>query len=87
MTYNPVLNSILPSMIPKLGSNSLIALLIPRMPPGLHPFQDRNLVGATLNTRLNVSTFNFPPAVRYQMDTCLYWVHKCLGDREAELAG
>jgi hypothetical protein len=87
MTFNRVLNSILPSITPKLAPNSLIALLIPRMLSGFHPFLYRSLVRATLNTRLNLYVFNFPTAVRYELETCLYWVHECLGDREAELAG
>jgi hypothetical protein len=64
MTFNRVLNSILPSIIPKLAPNSLIALLIPRMLSGFHPFLYRCLVRATLNTRLNLLAFKFPPAVR-----------------------
>jgi hypothetical protein len=87
MTFKRVLNSILPSIIPKMASNSLIALLIPRMLSGFRPFLYRSLVRATLNTRLNLSEFNFPPAVRNETETCLYWVYECLGDREAELAG
>jgi hypothetical protein len=87
MTFNRVLNSILPSIIPKPAPNSLIALLIPRMLSGFHPLLNRSLVRATLNTRLNLSRFNFPPAVLYETETCLYWVYECLGDREAELAG
>jgi hypothetical protein len=87
MTFNRVLNSILPSIIPKVAPNSLIALLIPRMLSGFHPFLYRSLVRATLNTHLNLFVFDFPPAVRYELETCLYWVHECLGDREAELAG
>jgi hypothetical protein len=87
MSFNRVLNSILPSIIPKLAPNSLIALLIPRMLSGFHPFLYRSLVRATLNTRLNLSVFDFLAAVRFEMETCLYWVLECLGDREAELAG
>ena len=87
MTFNRVPNSILPSILPKLAPNSLIALLIPRVLSGFHPFLYRSLVRATLNTRLNLSVFYFLTAVRSEMETCLYGVHECLGDREAELAG
>jgi hypothetical protein len=86
MTFNPVLNSILPSFIPKLAPNFVIALLIPRMLSGFHPLLKRSLLRATLNSRLNLHGIH-PRAVQGEMEISLYWVHKYLGDREAELAG
>jgi hypothetical protein len=86
MTFNPVLNSILPSFIPKLAPIFLIALLIPRMLSGLHPFFKRSLLRATLNSRLNLYGIH-PRAGQGEIEISLYWVHKYLGDREAGLAG